>query len=201
MMPTNPSPIYTLSKEAALEVFDDGGLVLIVPERRLVELNPSAVEILNLLDGKRTTDQVAAEFARIYEIPLEQAGQDVNELCTDMLNSGILDLQSEVQEMEGMPNSPEDKLLCNPDVVLREEDPEEGGLLFNPDTNQVKVINTTGLFIWQQCGVPRSLAEIVTEVQKGFDEVPLEQVAADVQEFVDGMLASGFIGRLEKTGE
>jgi hypothetical protein len=201
MMPTNPSPIYTLSKEAALEVFDDGGLVLIVPERRLVELNPSAVEILNLLDGKRTTDQVAAEFARIYEIPLEQAGQDVNELCTDMLNSGILALQSEVQEMEGMPNSPEDKLLCNPDVVLREEDPEEGGLLFNPDTNQVKVINTTGLFIWQQCGVPRSLAEIVTEVQKGFDEVPLEQVAADVQEFVDGMLASGFIGRLEKTGE
>jgi hypothetical protein len=201
MMPTNPSPIYTLSKEAALEVFDDGGLVLIVPERRLVELNPSAVEILNLLDGKRTTDQVAAEFARIYEIPLEQAGQDVNELCTDMLNSGILALQSEVQEMEGMPNSPEDKLLCNPDVVLREEDPEEGGLLFNPDTNQVKVINTTGLFIWQQCGVPRSLAEIVTEVQKGFDVVPLEQVAADVQEFVDGMLASGFIGRLEKTGE
>jgi hypothetical protein len=201
MMPTNPSPIYTLSKEAALETFDDGGLVLIVPERRLVELNPSAVEILNLLDGTRTTDQVAAEFARLYEIPLEQAGQDVTELCTDMLNSGILALQSEVQEMEGMPNSPEDKLLCNPDVVLREEDPDEGGLLFNPDTNQVKVINTTGLFIWQQCGVPRSLAEIVTEVQKGFDEVPLEQVAADVQEFVDGMLASGFIGKLEKTGE
>jgi hypothetical protein len=33
--------------------------------------------------------------------------------------------------------------LRNPDVVLREEDPD-GGLLFNPDTNQVKVI--TGNF-------------------------------------------------------
>ncbi len=87
------------------------------------------------------------------------------------------------------------------DVVLREEDPDEGGLLFNPDTNQVKVINTTGLFIWQQCGVARTMTEIVTEVQKGFDEVPLEQVAADVQEFMDGMLASGFIGTLEKAGE
>jgi hypothetical protein len=88
--------------------------------------------------------------------------------------------------------------LRNPDVVLREEDPDEGGLLFNPDTNQVKVINTTGLFIWQQCGEVRTLEEIVAEVQKGFDEVPSEQVAQDVQEFVDGMVATGFIGTVEQ---
>ncbi len=88
--------------------------------------------------------------------------------------------------------------LRNPDVVLREEDPDEGALLFNPDTNQVKVINITGLFIWQQCDVARTLEEIVNEVQKGFDEVPSEQVTGDVKEFVDGMLASGFIGTVEK---
>jgi hypothetical protein len=88
--------------------------------------------------------------------------------------------------------------LRNPDVVLREEDPDEGALLFNPDTNQVKVINTTGLFIWQQCGMARSLNEIVAEVQKGFDEVPMEQVAGDVKEFVEGMLATGFIGTVEQ---
>jgi len=88
--------------------------------------------------------------------------------------------------------------LRNPDVVLREEDPDEGALLFNPDTNQVKVINTTGLFIWQQCGMVRTFEEIVAEVQKGFDEVPSEQVAGDVQEFVDGMVATGFIGTVEQ---
>ena len=97
-----------------------------------------------------------------------------------------------------MTNSTEIKFVRNPDVVLREEDPDEGALLFNPDTNQVKVINTTGLFIWQQCGVARTLDEIIAEVQKGFDEVPLEQVAQDVQEFVNGMLVSGFIGTVEK---
>jgi len=96
--------------------------------------------------------------------------------------------------------SPGESFLRNPDVVLREEDPDEGALLFNPDTNQVKVINTSGLFIWQQCGVARNLDEIVAEVQKGFDEVPLDQVAQDVKEFVDGMLASGFIGTVEKSG-
>jgi hypothetical protein len=87
--------------------------------------------------------------------------------------------------------------IRNPDVVTREEDPDEGALLFNPDTNQVKVINTTGLFIWQQCTAARTLEEIVTEVQKSFDEVPAEQVASDVKEFVDGMLVTGFIGTQE----
>ena len=87
--------------------------------------------------------------------------------------------------------------LRNPDVVLQEEDPDEGALLFNRDTNQVKVINTTGLFIWQQCGVARTLDEIIVEVQKGFNEVPSGQVAGDVQEFMGGMVATGFIGTVE----
>ena len=87
--------------------------------------------------------------------------------------------------------------LRNPDVVLREEDPDEGALLFNPDTNQVKVINTTGLFIWQQCGVSRTLDEVVAEVQKEFNDVPFEQVFEDVKIFIDGMLDSGFIGIVE----
>jgi hypothetical protein len=191
-------PYYKLSKDAVLETFADGGLVLILPERRLVELNPSAVEIVKLLDAHGTSEQVGAEIARKFGISMEQANQDVIESCGELYKSGILALQSEEQEKEGMTNSKGEKLLCNPDVVLREEDPEEGALLFNPDTNQVKVINTAGLFIWQQCGVAHTLDEIVAKVQKGFDEVPSEQVAQDVQDFVDEMLASGFIGTVEK---
>jgi hypothetical protein len=42
-------PFHKLSKDAALEFFEDGGLVLIVPERRLVKLNPSAVEIASIV--------------------------------------------------------------------------------------------------------------------------------------------------------
>ena len=95
-----------------------------------------------------------------------------------------------------MTSSIEPCFLRNPDVVLREEDPEEGALLFNPDTNQVKVVNTTGLFIWQQCSVARTLDQIIAEVQKGFDAVPSEKVAQDVKEFVDGMVDTGFIGTL-----
>ena len=194
-------PLYKLSKNAALETFDDGGLVLILPERRLVELNPSAVEIVNLLDGHRTPEQVADEIVKHHDIghniSVTQINQDVLELCKELNQSGVLELQPEHQESLNMTTAVATNFLRNPDVVLREEDPDEGALLFNPDTNQVKVINTTGLFIWQQCGVARTLDEIVAEVQKEFDEVPSEQVAQDVQEFVDGMLATGFIGTVE----
>ena len=194
-------PIYKLSKNAVLETFDDGGLVLILPERRLVELNPSAVEIIRLLDGFRTPEQVADEIVKEHDIghniSVTQINQDVLELCKELNQSGVLELQPDLQESLNMTTAVATQFLRNPDVVLREEDPDEGALLFNPDTNQVKVINTTGLFIWQQCGEARTLDEIVAEVQKGFDEVPSEQVAQDVKEFVDGMLATGFIGTVE----
>ena len=193
-------PFYKLSKDAVLETFDDGGLILILPEHRLVELNPSAVEIVRLLDSQRTPEQLATEIASKFGMSMEQTSHDVNDLCYELSKSGILIQQKEGQENKDMTISPGEKLLRNPDVVLREEDPEEGGLLFNPDTNQVKVINTTGLFIWQQCGVARTLEEIVAEVKKGFEEVPSEQVEQDVREFMDVMLTSGFIGTVEKTG-
>jgi len=64
-------PFYKLSKDALLETFDDGGLVLILPERRLVELNSSAVEIVSLLDGHRTPEQVAAEIAKNHDFPVQ----------------------------------------------------------------------------------------------------------------------------------
>ena len=73
----------------------------------------------------------------------------------------------------------------------------DGALLFNPDTNRVEVLNSTGLFIWKHCADAHTLEEIVAEVKKAFDEVPENQVAEDVQKFIEGMLASGFIGKVE----
>jgi hypothetical protein len=195
---------YKLSKDAVLETFDNGGLVLILPERRLVELNQSAVEIIQLLDGQRTPEQIAGVIAKTHEFsedyPVAGIVQDVQDLFMELDLNGVLTIQPDLQESVNMTTTDTARFLRNPDVVLREEDPDEGGLLFNPDTNQVKVINATSLFIWQQCGVARTLEEIVAEVKKGFYEVPSEQVAQDVREFMDVMLTSGFIGTVEKTG-
>ena len=84
-------------------------------------------------------------------------------------------------------------LIRNPDVVLREEDPD-GALLFNPDTNQIRVINTTGLFVWKHCDGKKDLPAIVSALKKTFANVPETEVDGQVKAFVDDMKANGFLG-------
>ncbi len=80
--------------------------------------------------------------------------------------------------------------------MLREEDPD-GGLLFNPDTNQIRVINHTALFVWQLCDGSHDLPSILSEVRESFDAVPEDQVSSDVNKFIEDMIGSGFIGIVE----
>jgi hypothetical protein len=89
------------------------------------------------------------------------------------------------------------RYIRNPDVVLREEDPD-GGLLFNPDTDQIRVLNVTGLFVWKLCDGSHDLPGIVAAMRESFDGVPEEQVASQVTEFIDEMMATGFIGIMEE---
>jgi hypothetical protein len=86
--------------------------------------------------------------------------------------------------------------IRNPDVVLREED-EDGALLFNPDTNQVKVINATALFIWNHCDGKNSFLSIIEDIQTEFDQVPADQVNQDVSDLIEDLIQSSFIGTTE----
>jgi hypothetical protein len=86
--------------------------------------------------------------------------------------------------------------LCNPDVVLREED-EDGGLLFNPDTNQVKVVNSTGLFIWKMFVQVNNFSAVKEAILQTFEDVPENEVTMDLQDYLDEMVRSGFIGAVE----
>jgi hypothetical protein len=83
--------------------------------------------------------------------------------------------------------------ICNPDVVLREED-EDGGLLFNPDTNQVKVVNTTGLFIWKKFAGVNTREAVARSILDHFEEAEAETVQTDLEEFLEEMIQTGFIG-------
>jgi hypothetical protein len=83
----------------------------------------------------------------------------------------------------------------NPDIVLREED-EDGALLFNPDTSEVRVLNATGLFIWRRCG-GAAMDELLAAVSDAFEDVPEERVRSDVENFVSGLLEAGFMGMLD----
>lgn len=83
------------------------------------------------------------------------------------------------------------RYTVNPDVVLREEDPD-GALLFNPDTNQIRVLNATGLFIWKLMDGTKDTAAIVTALKESFEEVPEDEVEGHAAAFIDDMSSSGF---------
>lgn len=84
-------------------------------------------------------------------------------------------------------------LLVNPEVVLREED-RDGALLFNPDTNRIRVLNSTGAFVWNLCDGTRDLSVIVQAVKDGFEGAPEDEVEQHVRQFVEEMIRTGFIG-------
>lgn len=87
--------------------------------------------------------------------------------------------------------------IKNPDVVVHEED-AHGALLFNPDDDAIRVLNTTGFHIWKSCDGNRRLPELVHDLKNAFSDVPEGEVEAQVKGFLEEMLSSGFIGTLDE---
>ena len=188
-----------------MEGFEDGALVLRLKDRHLLELNPTAGRILEFTDGQRDAAQVAVLLQESFQITEELALIDTLILYEQLSAQNIVEIINPGQGSKE--NTAVDNTLnasscymINPDVGLREED-EDGGLLFNPDTNQVKVVNTTGLFIWKLCDGTQNLNEIAAAMQDAFEEAPADQITEDVNEFIEGMAAAGFIGTVEESKE
>jgi hypothetical protein len=86
-----PETRYALRDEVAIEDFEDGSLVLLCEQLRLVELNPTARDVVGRLDGERTAGQVASAVAADYGQPFERVLSDVLELLDDLETQGVLD--------------------------------------------------------------------------------------------------------------
>ena len=103
--------------------------------------------------------------------------------------------QIEVVPMKGK-STRADKFIRNPDVVLHEED-EDGALVFNPDNDQVKVLNRTGFFIWNLCDGRHDLESMLFALENSYRGTDDHQVSQQVASFIDEMVTSGFIGTVE----
>ena len=86
-----PAARYALRDEVAIEDFDDGSLVLLCEQLRLVQLNPVARDVVGRLDGRRTVRQVAECVARDYDHPLEEVLADVGELLAHLEAQGVVE--------------------------------------------------------------------------------------------------------------
>lgn len=85
----------------------------------------------------------------------------------------------------------EQEYFQNPDVSCRPEEPE-GGILYNPVEDAIELVNMTGLTIWRFVK-GTSIRQIAKEMSEVFDNIPSDQLEADIKEFVLHLVEKGFI--------
>jgi coenzyme PQQ biosynthesis protein PqqD len=78
-----------LGKGVKLRHDPDGGVMLLVPEGALV-LNGSAAAALELVDGTRTFDDIVAEVTEQFEVGVERARTDLDDLFTRLRERGFI---------------------------------------------------------------------------------------------------------------
>ncbi len=71
-------------------VSDEGGLVVLPHKSEVKVLNPVGTRIFELLDGKRTIDQIADTIASEFEVEPAQAKADVREFVESLRSHGML---------------------------------------------------------------------------------------------------------------
>lgn len=69
--------------------------VLLAPERVLAP-EPTAVAILQLLDGQRSIADIAAELAQIYAAPADLIAADAIEMLQDLADRGFVRVKPSV---------------------------------------------------------------------------------------------------------
>jgi hypothetical protein len=181
---------FARSRHVAVEHFDDGAVVLFVSKRRLIVLDHRQSQLVQYFDGGQTLAQVVVDYAASSGLSEEEALKTINSACEELVEAQVL-VSGQVSSEKGA------RLrmlyLQNPDVNIREED-ADGALLFDPDTNRIKLLNGTGLYIWKQCREPRTPDDIVASVKEQFEDVPENEIAEDVKVFLDSMVANGLLG-------
>ena len=87
-------------------------------------------------------------------------------------------------------------LVTNPNLVLRVED-DDCGLLFNPDSGEVKVLNRSAVEIWSRLDGQRSLRELIVSLGEVFDGMGPE-AETQVLQTVNSLLQVGAVAMTEQ---
>lgn len=85
------SPVYRLNPVVVIEDFGERSLALHCEELRFVELNATARDLVNRLDGQMSLKQVAAAMAADYDQPLDAILADAQVILAQMEQLDIVE--------------------------------------------------------------------------------------------------------------
>lgn len=95
-----PVEVYRRHPAVAVESFGARSLALHGESLRLVELNPTAGDLLSRLDGRTPLQEVARSMAEDYRQPPEEVLADVLETVRTMAELGLVERVFPEKEME-----------------------------------------------------------------------------------------------------
>lgn len=84
-------PIYRLNPVVAIEDFGERSLALHCEDLRLVELNATARDLINRLDGETPLEAIVAAMAMVYAQPVEVILEDARVILGQMEQLGIVE--------------------------------------------------------------------------------------------------------------
>jgi hypothetical protein len=192
MIPFSKDLLYQLNEDVAVEDFHNGSLLFLARQNRLIDLNHSARHILRLLNEKQNLNKVIDQTAHDFGVDKKSAGRDVHRFIADLFKIGAIrfSVKNSTKRRKAMDKSA--AVLAIPRISLREE--EDGAILFDVETNGLLIVNPVGLLIWKHIlTYPRTRKDIVIHLNKVCNEVPQEQVEADVEAFLSELHNKGFI--------
>lgn len=186
---------YEFGKSLAIEDFDDGSLIFLMENCRLIKINHVARDVLWFMDGKNNTREIFHYVASAYNVSFEKIYQDVSTIIEKLADMAILRDVKQLQRIKDYNAMDDIKYSINQNASCRIED-SDGAILFNPENDAVQVINPTGLAIWQALDYPRKKHEIVEHLVSICEDVPEDRVVQDVEEFLQKLKTDGFIGEV-----
>lgn len=85
-----------------------------------------------------------------------------------------------------------DKPKVSNSAVFREEGDE--AFLFNPDTGDIKILNSTGVFIWKLCDGKHTKKDMTNKIVDNFDDIESKiAVEEDLNRFLEDLGKGGLV--------
>ena len=78
-----------------------------------------------------------------------------------------------------------EKFIMNPDIIMEKED--DGSLLFNQETGEIKILNITGAFVCERVNGELTGYDIINQVKEYFDCSENEDIEKDVELLLTNM--------------
>jgi Coenzyme PQQ synthesis protein D (PqqD) len=88
-----------------------------------------------------------------------------------------------------------ERLSRNTDCIFREE--EDGAFLFDPESGNLKFINSMGVNIYQLCDGKMTVGDITSLVRENYKDISSKQIEDDINVFLQELVKMEFLKREE----